>query len=66
MADDDGIVVPSCDAGAELLPVGRLEVLLCCDKDICPGIEPHEVAPPLFDQVVGDDVEAFLGKTKAL
>ena len=31
MADDDGVVIAGGDAGAELLAVLRLEVLLCGD-----------------------------------
>ena len=29
--ENDGVIIPGCDTGAELLPVGRLKILLRCD-----------------------------------
>ena len=62
MPDDHGVIVAGRDAGTELLAVGRLEILLSRDKDVCAGIKPQEITSPLFDQVVGDHIEALLGK----
>ena len=65
MPDDHGVIFAGRNAGTEFLPVGRLEIFLCRDKDVCTGIEPEEVAPPLLNQVVGDDIQALLGQSQA-
>ena len=66
VADDDGVIVPCRDPAAELFPVGRLKVFFGGDKDICRRVQAQEVRAPLFCQVVGHDIEAFLGEAKPL
>ena len=64
MPYDDSIVVAGGNSGAKLLSVGRFKVLLGCHKDIRTGIEPQKVAAPLFRQVIGDNIEAFLRQSQ--
>ena len=66
MADDDGVIIPCRDPAAELFPVGWFKVLFGRDKDICRRVQAQEVRAPLLRQVVGHDIEAFLGQTKPL
>ena len=56
VSDDDSVVIPGCDTGTELLPVGRLKILLRCDQDICPRIQAQKIAAPLFGQMVRHDI----------
>ena len=60
MTDDDGIICPHRNAGAELLAVRRLKIFLGCDKDICTGIQLQEVSPPLFRQMIRNDKQRLL------
>ena len=65
MADDDGIVVPGGDAGAEFFAVGSLKVLAPCHQKFRIGVEIQKLACPLLRQMVGHDKKAFLAQTKA-
>lgn len=35
--DDNGIIIPGSNPGTEFLSVGRFKILLCGNKDVCPG-----------------------------
>ena len=64
MADDDCIIIPGGDPGAELLPVGRFKILLCGHQDIGAWIEAEEITPPLLGQMVGHHIKTFLGQAQ--
>ena len=66
MADDNGVVVPGGNPGAELLAVGRLEVLLGRDQEVGRGIESQKLRRPLLGQMVGDDKHTLLAQPQAL
>jgi len=63
--DDDGIVVPGGDAGAEFFTIGGFKVLAPCHQQLGIGVEVQKLACPLFRQVVGHHEQRFLAQTKA-
>ena len=62
MPDDDGIVVPGGDTGAEFFAVGSLKVLAPCYQQLGIGVEVQELACPLFRQVIGHNKQRFLAQ----
>ena len=66
VADDNGVVVPGGNPGAELLSIGCLEVLLGRDQEVGRGIEPQKLRRPLLGQMVGDDKHTLLTQPQAL
>ena len=66
VSDDDCVIVAGCDSAAELLAVSRLEVLFGSGEDICGGIQPEELACPLFGQVVRDNKKRLLAQAESL
>jgi len=62
MPDDDGIVVPSGDAGTEFFAVGSLKVLAPCYQQLGIGVEVQKLACPLLRQMVGHYEKAFLAQ----
>ena len=62
MANDDGIVVPGGDAGAELFAIGGFKVLAPCHQQFGVGVEVQELRSPLLCQMVGHHKEGFLAQ----
>ena len=65
MPDDDGVVIPGCDTGAELLAVPRLKVPFCRHQNVCGRVQTQKLRRPLFGQVVRDGEQGFLTQPKA-
>ena len=60
VADDDCIIVPGGDSGAEFFTVGRFKILFPCHQQLGIGIKVQELRSPLLRQMVGNDKKAFL------
>ena len=65
VSHDDRVIIPGSDSGTELFAVPALKVLFGGNKDIGGGVQPQELAGPLFDQVVGDGEQRFLAQPQA-
>ena len=65
VSDDDGIVVPGGDAGAEFFAVGSFKILAPCDQQLGVWIEVQKLRCPLLCQMVGHYEQRFLAQTKA-
>ena len=57
--DNDRVIIPGSDAGAEPPAVVLLEILLCRDEDFGRGIQPQEFRRPLLCKMIGHDEHAF-------
>ena len=60
MSDDDNVVVPRGDTGAELLAVIFLKIPPGGGEDVCPWIEPDGLNRCLLNEMVGHDEEALM------
>ena len=66
LSDDNGVIVPGGDAGAEFFAAGGFKILLPGDEDVGRGVQPHKFRGPLFRQVVGDYKDGFAAQAQPL
>ena len=64
VSDDDGIVVACGNSAAELLTVSRFKVLFRCGENVGRRVQTEKLACPLFGQVIWNDKQWFLAKSK--
>ena len=66
MADDDSVIIPGGDSGAELLAVLLFKVFLCRHQDIGGGVQLQEIRSEIPDDVIRHHEQGFVGQTKPL
>ena len=60
--NDNGIVVPGGDAGAEFFAVSSFKILAPCHQKFCVRVEVQKLACPLLRQVIGHHKQRFLAQ----
>ena len=66
VADDDSVIIPGGDSGAELFAVLLFKILFRCHQDIGGGVQLQEIRSEIPDDVIRHHKQGFVGQAKPL